>query len=173
MNPVKFPINSREIFFIAMIVSILAYCIGSLITYRKPYNLDKLLHRGIYNTEGKIEKRDPWTWRTVIGKIIGITPEYTKGDRIIAWSIFYYSFVYGMGIYFFGIIIWNFFYPWPIQWWAVMFFITLVVMRFITGSVTTVWFMWGGIRDIRQLFRDLAKRKADPTDNGMVRREKE
>ena len=104
MNPVKFPINSREIFFIAMLVSIFAYCLGSLITYRKPYNLDKLLHRGIYNTEGKNAKRDPWTWRTVISKIIGITPEYTKGDRIIAWSIFYYSFVYGMGIYFFGVI---------------------------------------------------------------------
>ena len=74
-----------------------------------------------------------------------------------------------MGIYFFGVIIWNFLYPWPIHWWAVMFFITLVVMRFITGSITTVWFMWGGIRDMRQLFKDLAKRKADPTDNGMVR----
>ena len=173
MNPVKFPINSKEIFFIAMVVSILAYCLGSLITYKGPYNLDKLLHRGKYNTEGKIEKRDPWTWRTVISKIIGITPEYTKGDRIIAWSVFYYSFVYGVLIYFFGTIIWNMFYRWPDNWWANMFFITNIIGPCIVGSITTVWFMWGGIRDIRQLFRDLAKRKADPTDNGMVHKDKE
>ena len=171
MDPVKFPINSKELFFIAMLVSILAYCLGSLITYKRPYNLDKLLHRGIYNTEGMNEKRDPWTWRTVLSKIIGITPEYTKGDRVIAWSVFYYSFVYGVLIYFCGLIIWNMFFRWPDSWWAHLFFVTAIVIPCIVGTITTVWFMWGGIRDMRQLFKDLAKRKADPTDNGVVRKD--
>lgn len=28
--------------------------------------------------------------------------------------------------------------------------------------------MWGGIRDLRQLFRDLEKRQIDNNDNGQV-----
>ena len=38
----------------------------------------------------------------------------------------------------------------------------------LNGCVTTVWFMWGGIKDIRALFRALEARKRDDLDNGMV-----
>lgn len=34
--------------------------------------------------------------------------------------------------------------------------------------ISAVWFMWGGIRDLRQLFRDLEKRQIDNNDNGQV-----
>ena len=173
MNPVKFPINSTEIFFIAMICSVLAYCIISLLTCRQPYDLDKLLHRGKYNIENKNEEKLKWTWRTFISKIIGITPEYTKGDRIIAWSVFIYSFVYSFLLMFVGVIIWNCISPWPAHWWGYYFFITTLVVGGIIGVISTVWFMWGGIRDIFRLFRDLAARKANPEDNGVVRKEEE
>lgn len=53
ISPEKFPINSYEIFMIAMISGIIAYTVGSLVTYRGPYNLERLLHRGIYNTDGE------------------------------------------------------------------------------------------------------------------------
>jgi len=49
MNPVKLPINSYELYFLAMVFGILAYVAGSLLTQRKPYNLDRLLHRGVYD----------------------------------------------------------------------------------------------------------------------------
>ena len=38
----------------------------------------------------------------------------------------------------------------------------------LNGCVTTVWFMWGGIKDIRALLRDLAARERNELDNGMV-----
>ena len=169
MNPVKFPINSTELFFLAMIFSVLAYCLVSLLTCRKPYNLDKLLHRGEYNIENKNEARLKWGWGTFVTKIIGITPEYTRGDRIIAWSVFCYSFIYGFVLMFLSVVIWNLISPWPEHWWGYRYFITALLVPVIVGAVSTVWFMTGGIRDIIRLFHDLAQRKANPEDNGVVR----
>ena len=166
MDPVKFPINSYEIFFISMILAIGGYVVGSLLTY-KPYDLDKLLHRGKY-ADRPAPPRMKWTLRNVFAKLIGISSEYTRGDKIIAYSVFSYSFIYGLVIVFGGITIWNIFYKWPEHWWSIKFFVTSLVVPGIIGCISTVWFMWGGIRDSRQLFIDLEKRKADADDNGQV-----
>ena len=34
--------------------------------------------------------------------------------------------------------------------------------------VSAVWFIWGGLRDMRDLFRRLRNQKANPLDDGMV-----
>ena len=169
MDSVKFPINSYEIYFISMMLSIIGYVGGSYLTY-KPYNLDKLLHRGEY-ADGPQNITEPWTWRNVFSKLIGITPEYTLGDKIIAWSVFFYSFVYGVIIVFVAIIIWNAIDPWPQSWWTVKFYITSLLIPLIAGIISTVWFLWGGIKDSRQLFIDLRSRIEDPNDNGQVSKE--
>lgn len=166
MDPVKFPINSFEIYFISMILSVGGYIIGSYLTY-KPYDLDKLLHRGKY-ADGPEPVKEKWTLRNIFSKIIGITPEYTRGDKIIAYSVFFYSVVYSVGIIFFGIVIWNAIWPWPHSWWTVKFFITTLLIPGIVGVISTVWFMIGGSLDTIQLFRDLKKRVEDPNDNGQI-----
>ena len=171
MNPVKFPINSTELFFIGMILSVLAYCLVSFATCRQPFNLDKMLHRGIYNDEQKNEEKIKWGWKTFVSKIIGITSEYSLGDRIIAWSVFCYSFIYGVLLVFIAVVLWNAVSPWPAHWWGYKFFITGLVVPCIIGVISTVWFTWGGLRDIIRLFRDLAERKANPDDNGMVKKD--
>lgn len=53
MDAVKFPINSYEIYFMAMVAGVAAYVIGSLIAYRHPYNLERLFHRGQYSIDGE------------------------------------------------------------------------------------------------------------------------
>lgn len=166
MDPVKFPINSFEIYFISMILSVGGYVIGSYLTY-KPYDLDKLLHRGKY-ADGPEPVKEKWTLRNIFSKIIGITPEYTRGDKIIAYSVFFYSVVYSVGIIFFGIVIWNAIWPWPHSWWTVQFFITTLLIPGIVGVISTIWFMIGGSIDAIQLFRDLKKRVEDPNDNGQI-----
>ena len=166
MDPVKFPINSFEIYFISMILSVGGYVIGSYLTY-KPYDLDKLLHRGKY-ADGPEPVKEKWTLRNIFSKIIGITPEYTRGDRIIAYSVFFYSVVYSVGIVFFAIVIWNAIWPWPHSWWTVKFFITTLLIPGIVGVISTIWFMIGGSIDAIQLFRDLKKRVEDPNDNGQI-----
>lgn len=166
MDPVKFPINSFEIYFISMVLSVGGYVIGSYLTY-KPYDLDKLLHRGKY-ADGPEPVKEKWTLRNIFSKIIGITPEYTRGDRIIAYSVFFYSVVYSVGIVFFGIVIWNAIWPWPHSWWTVKFFITTLLIPGIVGVISTIWFMIGGSIDAIHLFRDLKKRVEDPNDNGQI-----
>ena len=100
--------------------------------------------------------------------MIGITPEYTRGDKIIAYSVFGYSIVYQIGVVFLSIVVWNAIYPWPHEWWTIKFFITALVIPGIVGIISTVWFLIGGIRDARQLFIDLEKRVEDPDDNGQI-----
>ena len=168
ISPEKFPINSYEIFMIAMIAGIVAYTVGSLATYKGPYNLDRLLHRGIYNTDGEKKIHSAWTWHNVMSKLVGITPEYTRGDRIITWSVFFYSIVYQLGIAFVGVFIWNLFSPWPLEYWSMYFYITILLIPAISGIITTVWFTWGGVRDTLQLFRDLKARVDNPLDDGRV-----
>lgn len=169
MSAVKFPINSYEIYFLAMMFGAGAYIIGSLISYRKPFNLDRMLHRGKYSNGESSENKSPWTWRNMYGKLIGIDDEYTKGDKVIAWSVFFYSVVFQFFIAFIGVLIWNWISPWPAEWWSWYFFVIIIVLGIVVGSISTVWFMIGGAIDIRRLFRDLAKRVDNPLDDGWVK----
>lgn len=168
MDPVKFPINSYELYFISMLSGVAAYVIGSLVTYREPYNLERMLHRGPYCGDGEQKLQSAWNWQSVWGKLIGITPEYTKGDKLIAWSVFIYTFIYQIGFCFAGVLIWNLISPWPVSWWSHYFFITGMVLAGVIGAVSTVWFLIGGIIDTRKLFKDLAARVDNPLDDGRV-----
>lgn len=168
MDPVKFPINSMELLGIAMVGGLFAYIGASLLTYRQPYNLDRLLHRGKYSIDGEKHIKSPWTWRSCMGKLIGITPEYTRGDRWIAWSVFVYTFVYQIGLCFVAVVIWNVISPWPAEWWSTYFYVNSVLIAAAIGVISTVWFMIGGIIDTRRLFRDLEARGDNPLDDGRV-----
>jgi len=169
MDPVKYPINSYEIFFISMALGVGGYIIGSLLTY-KPYDLDKLLHRGKYS-DGTEPAKIAWTPRTIFKKLIGITPEYTKGDRFIAYLVFFNGIGINLVILFFATVVWNAISPWPDHWWSIRYFITVIILQIITGLCSTVWFMIGGIHDLRHLFIDLGKRVVDDNDNGQVLKE--
>jgi hypothetical protein len=168
MNPVKFPINSYELYFLAMVFGIVAYVAGSLLTQRERFNLDRLLHRGVYDVAQEYKPPFKWTWRTASRKLIGITPEFTRGDKIISWSVFGYAIVYKFGLSFVGVLIWNMISPWPAEWWSTYFLITSLVVTGILGIISTVWFLIGGAIDLRRLFVDLAGRRDNPLDNGMV-----
>jgi Na+/proline symporter len=168
MDAVKFPINSWELLGIAMVGGLIIYIGVSLLTFRKPYNLERMLHRGKYSIDGEKRLTSAWTWRSFMGKLIGITPEYTRGDRWLAWSVFGYTFVYQIGLCFIVVVIWNFISPWPTAWWSHYFYINSLLIACVIGVVSTVWFMIGGIIDARRLFRDLAARLDNPLDNGQV-----
>ena len=165
--------NVSDVFalFFSMVAGVIAYIAGSWITYKEPYNLDRLFHRGIYSddpeeVEAPKKKMSVGTW--IYTQLIGITSEYTRGDKVIAWSVFIYSLVYSFGIMFCGVLVWNLFFPFSTDAWAVYFFITIIGVALVVGAVSTVWFLIGGLIDMRALFRDLEARIANPLDDGRV-----
>lgn len=168
MNPVKFPINSYELYFTTMLITLFLYCAVSYFTMKKPFNIDRMLHRGIYNLDHDKKEDFNWSLHTVFSKLLGITKEYTTGDKVIAWSFFGYSMVWGFVLTFLGVIIWNAVTPWPIQWWGKYFFVVYLVIPGIMAAISTVWFGIGGCIDLFRMFRDLKAREDNPLDDGWV-----
>ena len=169
MSAIKFPVNSREIMFLAMVMSITMYCLVSWLTCRRPFNLERMLHRGKYSVDGEVKHFEKLTFRNFFRKAIGITPDYTLGDKIIAYSTFIWSFGVAFLLFFIGTIVWNTFSPWPIEGWGWRIFIISVVVACVKALISMIWFMIGGVIDLRRLFRDLAARtQINDLDNGMV-----
>lgn len=172
MNPIKFPVNSVEVMFIAIVSGVAAYVIGSIVTYKQPYNLERMLHRGAYSIDGvrPVGKQgSKWSLHTAVSKLLGITPEFTRGDKILTWSVFLYTFVYNIGICFVAVLIWNLISPWPASWWSHYFYVTTLCVGAVIGVISTVWFLIGGIIDTRRLMKDLAARVDNPLDDGRVK----
>ena len=168
MDAVKCPVNSYEFNFFAMVFTLILYIVVSKLTCKEPFNLDRMLHRGKYSVDGERNIKLSWTPKNIFKNMIGITPEYTRGDRLIAYGIFMHSFVYGFIICFIGTIVWNTFSRWPIQYWSRYFAIVNFIVPGIIALISTFWFGIGGVVDLFRLFRDLEKRVANPLDDGRV-----
>lgn len=168
MNPNKFPINSQEISFITMALAVLLYVIVSLLTCKTPFNMDRMLHRGIYSVDGKPVEKTEWSMAVIGKKLLGIDKQYTRGDKILAWSVFIYSFIYGFVICFILVIVWNLFQPWPDLWWAHYFYWTSIILAGVVGIISTIWFTIGGTVDLMKLFRDLRTKEENQLDDGRV-----
>ena len=171
MNPEKCPINSYELYFITMVITLIIYCAVSALTNigKEKFNLDRMLHRGIYALDGEKKIKTDWSFKGIIDKMVGITPEYTTGDKWIAWGLFVYSIGYKFILIFLVIVIIRPFYKLDDQDWSNYFLITYMIIPGIVAAVTTVWFTIGGIKDLRQLFRDLkARTEVDILDDGRV-----
>ncbi|MBP5544215.1 MAG: sodium:panthothenate symporter [Kiritimatiellae bacterium] len=165
--PVKFPINSGEIYFIAAATAVLLYVIVSLITCRKPFDMERMLHRDTR------EKKDCGATSTSFAKrfmaqLVNITPDYTRGDRIVTWVVFCYSIIYKFIIAFVMAAIVSRVRHWGAEQWGGYFFVVSVVVPAAVGLVTTVWFGIGTVRDLKRLFHDLENRVRDDADNGFV-----
>ena len=169
MNEIRCPINSYEWYFITMLVTLLLYIVVSKLTCKELFNLDRMLHRGKYDLDNrKMKDKWTWSWKNVLAKLMGITPEYTTGDKVIAWSYFVYSFIYRFGGTFLLVVIWNAISPWPISLWGWYFLIVFLLVPGVMAAITAVWFGIGGAIDLRRMFRDLATREINDLDDGRV-----
>ena len=176
----QFPISGQEIYLLGMLAAIGSYIVVSLLTCRRDFNLDKMLHRGKYNLEHFVdagasksvieaEKKHRFNWRA----LLGITSEYSRGDRILAWSVLIWT-LYGFCVCLVQLI-WNLcFGIWSEKGWFNFWRYYSLPVALLVGAVTTVWFTWGATRDLRRLFRSLRASHArddsatEREDNGFV-----
>ncbi|MDR0931620.1 MAG: hypothetical protein LBM70_01190 [Victivallales bacterium] len=168
MNPEKFPINSFESYLLTMLATLVIYIAVSYLTSKEKYNLDRLLHRGIYNLDGSPHSKINWSWDNLMRLFAGITDEHTLGDKVISYSLVIYTYAYSFGVCFLLMVIWNFISPWSIEYWGKYFLIVNIIIPACIVAVTSVWFGIGGIFGIISLFRRLHNRVVDQLDNGMV-----
>jgi SSS family solute:Na+ symporter len=167
----EFPLNGTEISFCVALISIGLYVGISLLTCREDYNLERMLHRGKYakvlQELGEEMSPAPASGlRVRLGKVIGINSNFTLGDKWIAvaafgWSIFWFV-VFVIGT------IWNLIAPWPTSVWSSYWHVVGIGIPVLLSFVTAIWFSWGGIRDMRDLFRRLKNRKINDRDDGTV-----
>ncbi len=163
-----FPINGQYVSFFNMVSCSLLYVIISLIEHKmgKPdFNLDKMLHRGIYDTNNEHVEQSKVS---KIEKIFGITPEFTLGDKLlyaasilwtIAWTVVFAVYT---SLYFADKLTND---DW-LALWHVKVYITLIL-----GVICTIWFLIGGIYDVVGLFRALKNSTQDDSDDGSVTKE--
>jgi len=166
-HPDKFPINGQVVWFIAMCVAILLYVTVSLLTHTTDFDMDRMLHRGRHAAKGRpgfsLETvRRRFTW----GTVLGIDQEFSFGDKLISISLFSWSMLWFL-VFAVGCV-WYLWHPWPLEIWGRYWFTYAILLPLVVGAITTVWLTWGGVRDLRRLFRDLRTCKHNALDDGMV-----
>lgn len=180
VTPDRFFMNGVEISFLTMVSSISAYVSISLLSgilkKDQDFVLDRMLHRGEFAREGvhatetsqSIDQpQAPW-WKCVYLQLSGINEEFTRGDKIISWSVIIWSLGWGFGVSFLFVTIWNLISPWPDEYWVRWFFISKLVIGSTIGIISTFWFAIGGTLDLRKMFKRLAEREVDVRDDGRV-----
>ena len=167
-NPNKFPVNGQVMYFWAMVASILLYIIVSLLTCRKDFNMEQMLHRGQYaiaDDQVKLVNVKKISWSS----LIGIDKNFTSGDKAISVSVFGWTMFWWL--VFVVVTVWNLISPWPLNWWSLYWKYYAVIIPLAIGMITTVWFIWGGVLDLRHLFKNLKVYKPDDEDDGTVIKE--
>jgi SSS family solute:Na+ symporter len=164
----KFPINGQWVYFICIVTGIFLYVSFSLlehyVRHLPDFNIDKMLHRGKYDTvhEHVVENSK----LSLLSRRLGITEEFTIGDKLIYWASIVWT------------LIWFLIFIWftsqhfllggvsDVQWetlWHYKIYITLIL-----GFVTTIWFLCGGLIDVVKLFKALNSVKLNDADDGSV-----
>lgn len=168
-NGSKFPINGQRVLAIAMALSSLTYITLSLLE-SKIFNLDQMLHRGKYAISKEDAASEQGTGKpkkeyNIILQRLGLSHEFSFTDKLIFWATVGWSMIWFV-IFLIGTV-YNllvdvsdraWFEYWKIYSW-ISFFIAIV---------TTIWFIIGGLMNVKQMFRDLAVAESDVKDDGMV-----
>lgn len=165
--PAEFPINGQYMLLIAMLTAIILYVSVSLLTCTEDFNMDRMLHRGQYAIEpvdGVLPA--PVRKHSKLAELVGIDSEFTRGDRVLAWSVTLWSLFWFL--LFVVITTWNLISRWPLKWWGTYWHCEVIVLPLFVMAVTTVWFWWGGVRDLFRLFRKLQTVRRNDADDGMV-----
>lgn len=159
----ELPLDGARCGFLAAVAGIVVYVVVSLLTCRIPFNMEKLLHRGVYAV--KEEESGPRASPFFLWRLLGINSEFSRGDKVIylaqfSWTLFWVL-VFVVGC------IWNLTRDvsddeW-VRWWTFH-----VALGGVVAVITVIWFSIGGIRDLKNLAKSLRSMRVDHHDDGSV-----
>ena len=162
-----FPLNGIQVSFFVPFLSVLVYVTVSLLTHREDFNLERMLHRGPYaiapETAAAPVVPAPNAWWE---KLAGFDENFTLADKWIAGTLLGWTILWCL-VFMVGTT-WNIFAPWPETVWSVFWQIVGIGLPILIATVTGVWFTWGGILDMRDLFRRLREERVNHLDDGTV-----
>ena len=166
-----FPMNGIQVSMTATLIAITVYMVVSLLTSRQDFDLDRMLYRGKYAEIRAMlgEVAEPLCltgWKVRWGKLIGIDGNFSQGDKWIAGALFSWN-VFLFTVFLIGTT-WNVIAPWPTAVWSSYWHVVGIGIPILISCVTGVWFTWGGVRDIRDLFQRLRIQKINNLDDGTV-----
>ncbi|OHB43094.1 MAG: hypothetical protein A2Y13_07080 [Planctomycetes bacterium GWC2_45_44] len=160
-----FPLNGTWVMFIASLSAIVVYVSVSLLFgKKKEFNLDEMLHRGIYavSEEAPVHKSKSVSKYL---KIIGIGMEFTRIDKIIYIGAILWTICFS-AVFIFGVI-YNMFVNVSVEKWT-KFWYCYIIFSFASGIIITIWFTIGGFCDLKYLLHTLRTRMIDDKDDGRV-----
>lgn len=165
-HPEELPINSQYLTLIITLAGWFLYLLFSFIERKvtgiKEFNLDKMLHRGQYDTMGEHQE----TWNAgKLWRLLGLTNEFSKFDRLlffasIGWTLLWF-------VCFFIGLLGHFSNSISASGWL-KFWRFYIMFGFVLGTVTTIWFLIGGLIDAKDLFKTLAVAERNQEDDGRV-----
>jgi len=171
-------------FFVDLLVATL-YIVVSLLTCRKAFDMDRLLHRGRYAVEKSLvaEDQKPVKKRFHWSQLVGFDDNFTFWDKIAAGGIFWWA-IFWFTVVLFGTA-WNLWHPicqslglagtfvdcispWPQHWWTNYWLVSGIGLPLLISVITLVWFGIGGVKDLKSFFIALRTLKRDDRDDGRV-----
>ena len=161
-----FSLNGRTIGFLASICALIIYFVVSWATggRRNSFNLERMLRRGQYKRADmdSVEEHKISKWMA----IIGITREFSRTDRIIAFTVIGWNASWFL-VFLLGTLKTLFLGGFSDAAWGKLWHFWIWV-QFLPAIPTTIWLTVGGILDIRSLSRHLSTAIRDHTDDGHV-----
>ncbi len=160
-----FGLNGIQIAFFSCLIAIAVYVVVSMVTSREDFNLDRMLHRGAYamslpQDPGTPERKVGW------GKLIGIDKNFTVKDKWVAGTLLGWTATWF--VLFLVITAWNLASPWSMERWTSYWHIVGIGLPIFLAVMTGIWFTWGGVVDLRNLFRLLGRERVNSLDDGTV-----
>lgn len=157
------PLNGIQMTCVTGLIGVFLYVTVSLLSRKPAFNMEKMLHRGKYAIEGEHVERVKKT--SLIAKLTGIDKEFTRGDKFIAiflivqttvwFCISFVGTIYGLG------------HEISDDAWG-RFWLIMVIWLTLLAFVTVIWFLIGGLRDMKDMFKTLKTVKRDELDDGRV-----
>ncbi|OHB58249.1 MAG: hypothetical protein A2Y12_02440 [Planctomycetes bacterium GWF2_42_9] len=166
-NSEKFPFSGNYISLFASVCAITSYILVSLwdwlILRKCPFDIERMLHRGKYAIKGEHAGNitlPPTGWRALLPD-----KEFTGWDKVIhigttSWTV-------GWSLFFITILLINSVWEIPDGWW-IKYWHFYIWLFFGLSIFCTIWLLWGGLRDVKNLFQTLKTADRNVCDDGRV-----